>query len=83
MKAGAPLASFSKSYSDGSLYEFAKSVHFLSSVAAFAELTYNPISLSLQTAENWVWIDLKHPQLRLCGAVISRGAGTVAGQGMQ
>jgi len=42
-KTRAPFASFLKSYSGGSVYEFAKRVHFLSSVTVFAELTYNPI----------------------------------------
>jgi len=65
MKTRAPFASFWKSYSGGIVCEFAKRVHFLSFVTAFAELTYDPISLSLQTAENWVWIKFKYPQLCL------------------
>jgi len=51
-KTRAPFASFLKSYSGGSVYEFAKRVHFLPFVTAFAELTFNPISLSLRTADN-------------------------------
>jgi len=50
--ARAAFASFLKLYSGGSIYEFAKRVHFLSSATAFAELTYNPVSLSLRTADN-------------------------------
>jgi len=65
VKARTPFASFQKSYSGGIAYQFSKRVHFLSSVTAFAEMMYNQISLSLQTAENRVWIDLKYPQLRL------------------
>jgi len=65
MKARTLFASFQKSYPGGIVYQFAKRVDFLSCVTAFAELMYNPISLSLQTADNRVWIDLKYPHLRL------------------
>jgi len=40
MKARAPFASISKSFSSGAVYEFATKVYFLSSVTAFAELVH-------------------------------------------
>ena len=40
MKARAPFASILKSFSCGSVYEFAAKVNFLSSVIAFVELVH-------------------------------------------
>ena len=79
MKARAPSTSFLKSYSGWrSVYKFAKKVHFLSSVTAFAELTYNQYRnhCELQTTESELTWNIHN---YVCSAVISRDAGAAVG----
>jgi len=64
MKARAPFASFSNSYSGGGVYEFAKSVQFLSQHLLNWRITqYNSNDCQLKTTKSE--LDLNYPQIHL------------------